>query len=207
MGAADLVFVGRGPTVSVVRGGAPSRENHLRAVAAGVWCRSMLGSQRKLLVALLAAVFAFFGAMTVAQAAPGFTPPSRPNAGPASPGTFAARYGAPMCDDRAASSYAAEPTPPEVDAGRLEPATDAGGPFLQHCRGTAYTMEQGAPVPADDLRAPSLDARDVAVLPAPVFVAEPVESLASVDRSVVDGARDGHPQGDNPPPRPIPWLH
>jgi hypothetical protein len=170
----------------------------------------MLGSQRKLLVALLAAFCAFFGAMAVAAAAPS-SPPLHPNAGPATPGTYAARYGAPFCDDRAASSYAAEPKPPEVDAGRIEAAPDRDEPAFQPCQvaltGKSITMKSGTPVQADDLRAPSHDARDVAVVPTPIVIDAPLESLAAPDRTVIDGARDGHPQGDNPPPRPIPWLH
>jgi hypothetical protein len=161
--------------------------------------------QRKLIVAFLAAFVAFFGAMTVAQAAPKSSLPTNPVAGPAVPGTFAARYGAPMCDDRAASSYAAEPRAPEVDGGTFEASPEGGTHVVSPCRSAVTSAKSGSPVPEDALRAPTQVARDVAVLPIPVVVPAPVGSDLTTDRAVVDGARDGHPQGDNPPPRPIPW--
>jgi hypothetical protein len=165
----------------------------------------MLGMQRKLIVAFLAAFVAFFGAMTVAQAAPKSSLPSNPVAGPAVAGTFAARYGAPMCDDRAASSYAAEPRAPEVDGGTVEATPEGGARALSPCRSSLSTAKSGSPVPDDALRAPTHVARDVATLPIPVIVPAPVGSELTTDRAVSDGARDGHPQGDSPPPKPIPW--
>jgi hypothetical protein len=165
----------------------------------------MLGMQRKLIVAFLAAFVAFFGAMTVAQAAPKSSLPTNPVAGPAVAGTFAARYGAPMCDDRAASSYAAEPRAPEVDGGTLEATPDGATRVVSPCRSAVSSAKSGTPVPDDALRAPTHVARDAAVLPIPVIVAAPVGSEPTTERAVTDGARDGHPQGDTPPPRPIPW--
>ncbi len=166
----------------------------------------MQGMQRKLIVAFLAAFVAFFGAMAVAQAAPKSSLPSNPIAGPAVPGTYAARYGAPMCDDRAASSYAAEPKAPEVDGGSVEATPEGGGHAVAPCRSSAALAKAGSPIPSDDVRAPSPVARDVALIPTPVVVPAPVASQLATDRASIDGARDGHPQGDNPPPRPIPWT-
>ena len=163
----------------------------------------MLGMQRKLIVALLAALVAFFGAMSLAAAAPASVRPA--NAGPAAPGTYAARYGAPMCDDRAASSYAAEPTPPAVDGGELAVTPDGDVHVASPCSVTVSAEKGGTPVPTHHVRAVSIHAADVAVVPSPIAVPAAIGEPTRLDRPAIDGARDGHAQGDSPPPRPIPW--
>src|SRR4051812_31734947 len=45
--------------------------------------------------------------------------PAATHANVAHPGTYAAKFGAPLCDDRGASAYAAEPRPAPVDGGEL----------------------------------------------------------------------------------------
>jgi len=117
----------------------------------------------------------------------------------APPGTYAASFGAPLCDDRAASAYAAEPKPAPVEAGEV--ASD------DTCRtgGAALHSSAATPAQGDDLNRVQPTARDLAILPAAIDLPRIVVLVAVLDHEVTEGARDGYSLRDNPPPRPIPW--
>lgn len=146
----------------------------------------------KLVVVLLAALCAFFGAMAAASAA---TPASIAYAQVAQVGTWAAVAGAPFCDDRAASEPAAEPTPREVDGGTI---TSREAP----CRSEAW-MKGPAPTPTrDDLQRSPPTARVVALVPDFSLGSLSSTPTARVsDRNVDVGARDGFERRERPPPR------
>jgi hypothetical protein len=121
----------------------------------------------------------------------------------ARPGSYAAAYGAPLCDDRAASTYAAEPTPAPTDDGlAVTPRAEADA-----CRDVQRLRADDAGAPQqDDLNRSTPIARAVAVVPSaelelPVAVAE----VVAFERPSGDEAREGFLERDNPPPRPIPW--
>jgi hypothetical protein len=163
--------------------------------------------RRRLLLALIAALAAFFGATAVAQASTSASQ-SVPHHVAAAPGTWAAKYGAPFCDDRAASSYAAEPTPPVVDAGDVHETSEPAPRIAisNGCDREAVSTGTAHRAPSrDELRLRAPDARAAATLPTIPPVVEAVESSSFADRRSVDGARDEHRDADNPPPKPIPW--
>jgi len=156
---------------------------------------------RKLVVTLIAALVAFFGAMAVASAATPATTSSANAPNVAKPGTVAARDGAPFCDDRAASQPAAEPTPRTVDEGTLVVA----GPKKICNDGRVSTGAAPAPQ-RDDLQRSAPEARTVALVPSIDVLDPAVAAPRSFDRTTIDGARDGFVHRDSPPPRPIPWA-
>ena len=155
---------------------------------------------RKLVVTLLAALVAFFGAMAVASAAgvAAASSASAPNV--AKPGTVAARDGAPFCDDRAASQPAAEPTPRTVDEGTLLVASKKGCTDDRLATGDARAPQQ------DDLQRTAPTARSVALMPLTDVLDPAVAAVHAFDRVALVGARDGFSHRDSPPPRPIPWA-
>lgn len=136
----------------------------------------------KFLVAVLGAVLVFFGATAVARAATAGVP-----------------GGAPLCDDRGASAYAAEPTPQPVDSGTLSVSHDA-------CASEAALAAATPASGHDDLQRVPPSARNVAAVAHPIELGISVFSERLVFESTgVDGARDGFAPTDNPPPRPVPW--
>lgn len=139
----------------------------------------------RVVLALLGALVAFFGVSLVAERVASAAPLAQ---------------GAPVCDDRGASAYAAEPDPLPVDGGDITAAPEGG------CKTHAALSEAASSSSSDDLqRTPEPPQEATTLVPAPV---EPPPAIASerAERALEDdGARDGHPQNDNPPPRPIPW--
>jgi hypothetical protein len=150
--------------------------------------------QRMFFIAF-AALVAFFASTRSARA------DERPH-GVAAPDTYAARYGAPLCDSRAASSYAEEPSPTVDDSVAIAASNDpvgcvAGSKLCGDARESAQhqqleshcatAIDLGIPVVGDELHAAVLEAR--------------------VRRPEALGAeRDGHPLDCGPAPRPLPWL-
>lgn len=135
--------------------------------------------------------------------------PAPLHANVAPPGSYAARFGAPLCDDRGASAYAAEPRPAPVDAGEVavggaprsaDEACQQGTPGLRF-----EAASDGSPANGDDLNRTQPAARDVAILPSSLEVEAAVMLVAWRPIDAVDGAREGYEPRDNPPPRPIPW--
>jgi len=144
----------------------------------------------KLVVALVGALLVFFGGTTLAKAASSLP----------SPGTWAAEHAAPLCDDRGASAYAAEPAPQAADAGSI--AWHSGDCWID----ALLSGDRAAPSSShDDLQRTPPSARDTAVMP--VVPAIPKLALARILdwRTVDDGERDGFATADSPPPRPVPW--
>jgi hypothetical protein len=143
----------------------------------------------KLVVALLGALLVFFGGIAVAKAAT-----SAP-----SPGTWAAEHAAPLCDDRGASVYAAEPLAQAVDAGVI--AQHSGD-----CRTDALlSADFATPSSPDDLQRTPPTARDAAVVPE-LPIVPPLAAVAVLPVVVpTEGARDGFELSESPPPRPVPW--
>ena len=105
---------------------------------------------------------------------------------------------APLCDERAASAYAAEPAPQPVDGGEFAGVPDAPCKAL---------LTSGTPVDTkDDLTRTPEVAHDSNWLipPAPMMVPAAVSSDA--ERAIVIGRpSEEHRLNDSPPPRPIPW--
>jgi hypothetical protein len=169
----------------------------------------------KLLIVLFgAAAFfcAFFGATAMAKAdepvvsaVATATPASSiaPRANLAAPGTYAARFGAPLCDERGASTYAAEPRPAPVDSGEVAPAAEDTCSSSLGAQLSAAT--DAHPAQQDDLHRTPPVARDLAILPGVVDLPPCIELVAVLERETIEGARDGFAPHDNPPPRPIPW--
>jgi hypothetical protein len=174
----------------------------------------------KILIAFfaVAAFFcAFFGATAVARAAQAdegdvmvatangaaAASPAAHHANVAAPGTYAAAFGAPLCDDRGASAYAVEPRPAAVDGGEVA----AGA--TEECQTSVGALFKAAtdasPAQQDDLARTPPVAQDLAILPAPLALPAFVQLVAELEGNVEDGARDGYAPHDNPPPRPIPW--
>lgn len=105
---------------------------------------------------------------------------------------------APLCDDRAASAYAAEPAPQPIDAGDVTQAPESPCKALL-VTGTASNSK-------DDLsRTPEVPHDSSSLLPAvPLMV--PAAISMDADRMIASGRpSDEHRQNDNPPPKPIPW--
>lgn len=153
----------------------------------------------KLILALMSALLAFFGAMAVAEAAAPATSASA--RGSAQPGTYAAFHGAPFCDDRAASSYAAEPTPaPAPDGGTIAARTEGCRVQLSLKAFLAGSSH------GDDLQRTAPTARTTAIVPTLAVIGGPSSIVGDLDPAPADGARDGYGHADSPPPRPIPWI-
>jgi len=104
----------------------------------------------------------------------------------------------PLCDERGASAFAAEPAPQPVDDGAFTQGPDNG------CK---VVLSAAAPASSnDDLsRTPEVAHDSSALLPAvPMLV--PVAIEGDAERAIViQSPGDEHPQNDNPPPKPIPW--
>ena len=154
----------------------------------------------RLVVAFVAALFAFLGwngGISAARAAQD----SVATSGTAQPGTYASRHGAPLCDERAASSYAAEPAAPIVDGGEVDST-----PFRE-CA-SASKLSAGVPTPdrGDDLHRTSPMPHEVATLPPSLDVQFSVSVEALPRVSLLADPRDGYARGDYIPPRPVPWI-
>jgi hypothetical protein len=105
---------------------------------------------------------------------------------------------APLCDERAASAYAAEPAPQPVDGGDIERTPDAG------CKAV---LASGEPVSSkDDLsRTPEVPHDSNWLIPSAPMLVYPAVSADAERAIVVDRPSDEHRLNDNPPPKPIPW--
>ena len=105
---------------------------------------------------------------------------------------------APLCDERAASAYAAEPAPQPVDAGDIARMPDAS------CKAV---LTNGTPVDSkDDLsRTPEVPHDSNWLLPSSQCLVLPAVSTDAERAIVVDRPSDEHRLNDNPPPKPIPW--
>jgi len=105
---------------------------------------------------------------------------------------------APVCDDRAASAYAAEPAPQPIEAGDIDRLPDAP------CRAVLAT---GAPVDSkDDLsRTPEVPHDSNWMIPAGAMMVPPAISTDAERAIAIDRPSDEHRLNDNPPPKPIPW--
>ena len=75
-----------------------------------------------------------------------------PHANLAQPGSYAAKFGAPLCDDRAASAYAAEPRPAPVDGGEVAASASTSGEECRVTTGAFFKVSAGDPVQRDDLQ-------------------------------------------------------
>lgn len=105
---------------------------------------------------------------------------------------------APLCDERAASAYAAEPAPQPIDSGDVSATPESPCKALL-TTGTASNSK-------DDLsRTPEVPHDSNTLIPAvPMLV--PAAIGVDAERAIVtDRPSDEHRQNDNPPPRPIPW--
>ncbi|GAC1300194.1 MAG: hypothetical protein NVS3B20_23520 [Polyangiales bacterium] len=156
--------------------------------------------KRSFLVTLFAALLVLFGASRAAKAAP-------QDSGLALPGSYAATHGAPLCDSRAASSYAADPRAPKVVEGKLAPPADgAHSRTIAGCVTDAFSCDGLASDRApDDLQRRPPTAREVALVPNALSFPFHARPSLVFDRANQDGERDAFVRRDNPPPRPIPW--
>jgi hypothetical protein len=105
---------------------------------------------------------------------------------------------APLCDDRAASVYAAEPAPQPIDAGEVTQTADAG------CKAM---LVSGSPIESkDDLsRTPEVP-HDSNLLTPPTPMMVPAAIGIDAERAISIGRpSEEHRLNDNPPPKPIPW--
>lgn len=167
-------------------------ETHLRADGLAVMCQPM---RFRVVLALLGAIVAFFGASMLGErVASAADHAGHEVALPAVPSAAA-----PLCDERGASAYAAEPAPQPIDEGSFNAPPDSG------CK---TVMSAAAPASSsnDDLsRTPDVGHDSLALLPAvPALV--PIVLSGDAERAVVSQSPgDEHPQNDNPPPKPIPW--
>ncbi len=160
----------------------------------------------RLFLVLLAAATAFvlvtFGGMAMASAAV----VTKAHANVALPNTYAARYGAPMCDDRAASAYAAEPTPPIVEGGLVSSGRDTDVAAADcHASSVGFRADATSQHHGDDLQRPLPTARDAAVVPNVPPIPCVMETAILAYAPCSGGPREGFERNDQPPPRPIPW--
>ena len=135
----------------------------------------------RVVLALVAALFAFFSASVLAER------------------VAKASTAAPLCDERGASAYAAEPSPQPTDDGAFVQSPEGGCKAMLSAAGPASSSK-------DDLaRTPDVPHDSSALLPAvPMLV--PVAVEGDAERAVVlQSPADEHRQSDNPPPKPIPW--
>jgi hypothetical protein len=105
---------------------------------------------------------------------------------------------APLCDERAASVYAAEPAPQPIQGGDFARLPDAG------CKAV---LTSGTPVNSkDDLsRTPEVAHDSNTLIPAAAMLV-PAAISTDADRAIAtDCPSDEHRLNDNPPPKPIPW--
>lgn len=111
------------------------------------------------------------------------------------------RSGAPLCDDRAASTYGAEPAPLPVDAGFL-------GKGDGKC-GTSLLAADVASSPShDDLQRSPEPPAEAVVLPGTLPLPPALPELVSTfPRPVGDVVDDASRETDSPPPKPVPWIH
>jgi hypothetical protein len=150
----------------------------------------------RLVVALVAALFTLLGWSARARAAT-----AEPTSGPAKPGTYAARHGAPYCDERAASAHAAEPSAPVVDGGEV-----SDGPLPDCSKAPAMSS---APPPRDDgdnLQRPTPTARSATLIPTLPKVTPSLASAALEWPDAIGTPREGIRRMLEAPPRPVPWV-
>lgn len=105
---------------------------------------------------------------------------------------------APLCDERAASAYAAEPAPQPVDAGDIARTPEAP------CK---TTLTGGTPIDSkDDLsRTPDVPHDSNLMVPAATMLVPAAVSTDAERAITIDRPSDEHRLNDNPPPKPIPW--
>jgi hypothetical protein len=156
----------------------------------------------RLVVALVAALFAFFGWSSRARAA-------EPTSGPAKPGTYAARHGAPYCDERAASVHAAEPSAPVVDGGEMSNG-GAGGdaaaaPKGECSRAASMSVAPPSHDDGDDLQRPPPTARAATLIPTLPEVQPVLMTAMPKWPEARGGPREGVRRAVEAPPRPMPW--
>lgn len=166
-----------------------NRKTHLRADGLAVMCWPM---RFRVVLALLGAIVAFFGASMFGERAARAA--EHEVALPAVPSAAA-----PLCDERGASAYAAEPAPQPIDDGAFTAPPDVGCKAVLSASGPASSSH-------DDLsRTPEVGHDSSALLPAvPALV--PIVLSGDAERAIVSQSPgDEHPQNDNPPPKPIPW--
>lgn len=145
----------------------------------------------RVLLTLLAAFVAFFGASAIAERV------AHAGTLQAAPG----HEGAPLCDARAASAYAAEPAPQPVDGGDVTQSPDSG------CK-SQVSVDDATPTHGDDLqRSPDAPTDHAALAVATLSVHDVVLAGPAPHVTVDDAPADEHRLTDNPPPRPIPWRH
>jgi hypothetical protein len=112
---------------------------------------------------------------------------------------FSGASAAPLCDERGASAYAAEPAPQPIDGGAFVQAAEGG------CKAALVSDGPASPSRDDLQRTPEVPHDSSALLPA-VAALVPVALEGDVERAVlVPTPGDEHRQNDNPPPKPIPW--
>jgi len=111
------------------------------------------------------------------------------------------RSGAPLCDDRAASTYGAEPAPLPVDAGFL-------GKGDGKCGTSLLAVDVASSSSHDDLqRSPEPPVESV-VLPGSLPLPSALPPLVpGFPRPVGDVVDDASRETDSPPPKPVPWIH
>jgi hypothetical protein len=139
----------------------------------------------RVLVALFGALLAFFGATLFAESS-----------------AFAAKLShaaAPLCDERAASAYAAEPAPQPIDAGDITSTPDAP------CKAYLATDVPNAESQDDLHRVPDASHDATTILPLAISVEPAIGSDPATPAVVDDRPSDEHRRTENPPPRPIPW--
>jgi hypothetical protein len=145
----------------------------------------------RVLLSLLGALIVFLAATFVAERS-------------AHAADFPLKSAAPLCDDRAASAYADEPAPQPVDAGDIVPGQD--------CRSGRLAASPAASSSSRDelQRRPEAPRETLSLVPSPIGLSPPVETIAAWSAHVENGPRDEHRRADPTPPRtngprPIPW--
>lgn len=111
--------------------------------------------------------------------------------------------GAPLCDDRAASVYGAEPAPLPVDAGVLSKGDG------KCATGALLAADVAASSSHDDLqRTPEPPVESVALPPSGLqgLPDQPAFAPAKFPRPVGDVVDDATAETDSPPPKPVPWV-
>lgn len=184
---------------------------------------------RRPVVALLFAALAFVGALVgsallatslgaEAAAAPigagSLAAPASTHAGPQASSESKAKakvepfgllvgVGAPLCDDRAASTYGAEPAPLPVDAGVLSKGDG------KCATGALLAADVASSSSHDDLqRTPEPPVESVALPPSGLegLPDRAAFAPAKFPRPVGDVVDDATAETDSPPPKPVPWV-
>nr|MBI2392115.1 hypothetical protein [Deltaproteobacteria bacterium] len=152
----------------------------------------------RVVLAVLGALIALFGASAlterVAHAATHAEPALVHEAG--SP--FLAGAAAPLCDERGASVYAAEPAPQPIEGGAVAATTEAP------CKMIATAAPASSS--RDDLqRTPEVPHDSTVLLPAPLPAVVGAVMTDVATTLAIESPGDDHAKTDNPPPKPSPW--